>query len=299
MLPLWSYLFKEELNVRGMSLDPFDLVRSGGKVCRKCFTALERSSKLLAELKDKINQAVQSLGASGQDGVSSTSGIIRSSSFLLPTTVTLSPDVTVSSLIKPLIKFFTDFILFKVQVQYKQPRVYRLTPKRKRVGKAIARGRKRVVVEECFKDPVMKRYVMEKVGKAARSELKSMCSVPVSSVLQKQSKDVYDDFSWDLLYAELEVNAPVLLSLLESCTQTRRPRENRRAVIGMCVAILLKHCFAKMSLVQRIVSLILYAGHSGKQVGMLGRYALIDQFTIHYNRSISGCKSSTFACRTK
>lgn len=109
VLPLWSYLFKEELNVRGMSLDPFDLVRSGGKVCRKCFTALERSSKLLAELKDKINQAVQSLGASGQDGVSSTSGIIRSSSFLLPTTVTLSPDVTVSSLIKPLIKFFTDF----------------------------------------------------------------------------------------------------------------------------------------------------------------------------------------------
>ena len=33
--------------------------------------------------------------------------------------------------------------------------------------------------------------------------------------------------------------------------------------------ILLKFRFAKMSLVQKIVSLILYAGHAGKQVGIL------------------------------
>ena len=60
--------------------------------------------------------------------------------------------------------------------------------------------------------------------------------------------------------------APTLLALLEFCTYTRKPRVNRMAVLGMCVALLLKFSFHKMCLVQKIISLILYAGHSGKQV---------------------------------
>jgi hypothetical protein len=154
----------------------------------------------------------------------------------------------------------------KVHVKYKQPRTYRLTPKRKRVGKAIARGSKKALAEECFKDPVIKKYMMAKLGKVFRSELGAMCSVKVSSILLKRSEDVYAEFSWDMLYAELKANAATFLSILESCTQTRRPRRNRKATIGICAAILLKYRFSKMSLVQRILSLILYAAHSGKQV---------------------------------
>jgi hypothetical protein len=55
----------------------------------------------------------------------------------------------------------------------------------------------------------------------------------------KRSDDVYDKFTWDMLFAELKTNAPVLLSILESCTQTKRPRSNRKAVIGICASILL------------------------------------------------------------
>lgn len=122
------------------------------------------------------------------------------------------------------------------------------------------------MVNECFKDPAMKKYLVEKVGRIARSELAAMCSEEVSSCLLKQSEDVYSTFIWERIHAELEVNTPVLLSIFQSCTHTRKPRVNRKAVIGMCAAILLKNRFSKMSLVQRIVSLILYAGHSGKQV---------------------------------
>lgn len=155
-----------------------------------------------------------------------------------------------------------------MHIRYKKPRTYHLTPKRKRVGKAIARGSKKAVVEECFKDPVVKKHLMAKVGRVIHSELSAMCSEKVSSVLLKRSKDAYNDFNWDTLYTELEVNASTLLSILQSCTKTRRPRPNRKATIGMCTAILLKYRFSKMSLIQRILSLILYAGHSGKQVSI-------------------------------
>ena len=51
-----------------------------------------------------------------------------------------------------------------------------------------------------------------------------------------------------------------------SNSHTRKPRTNRNAVIGMCSAILLKFRNSKMSMVQKMLSLILYAGNSGKQV---------------------------------
>ena len=73
-------------------------------------------------------------------------------------------------------------------------------------------------------------------------------------------------FSWAKLHKELQANAPTLLSFLEMCTQTRKPRCNREGVMGMCTALLLKYRFPKMALVQRINSLLMYAGHSGKQV---------------------------------
>ena len=49
-------------------------------------------------------------------------------------------------------------------------------------------------------------------------------------------------------------------------TWTRNSYINRDAIIGICTAMLLKYRYSKMSLVQRILSIILYAGHSGKEV---------------------------------
>ena len=58
----------------------------------------------------------------------------------------------------------------------------------------------------------------------------------------------------------------MLLSILLDATRTRVPRANLHIVIGTCVAILLKHRNPKASLLQKIVSLVLYAGHASKQV---------------------------------
>ena len=115
----------------------------------------------------------------------------------------------------------------------------------------------------------MRKILIEKVGRTARLELTTMCSERVNSVLQRSSKDVYHTFEYDEIFAELEEHTPLLLAVFKSCTRTSKPRSNQKAVIVMCMAILLKYRYGKMSLIQRIVSVILYAGHSGKQVNLV------------------------------
>lgn len=55
-----------------------------------------------------------------------------------------------------------------------------------------------------------------------------------------------------------------LESTFDSSNQDSSTKIHTNAAIGMCAAILLNHVNVKMNLVQKINSLILYAGHSSK-----------------------------------
>lgn len=95
---------------------------------------------------------------------------------------------------------------------------------------------------------------------------KGECSRNVQSILQNKDAKALKDFSWEKLTNELAANAPTLFHELQGCTITRAPRVNRDATIGMCAAILLRYRHNRMNLLQRILSLILHAGHSSKLV---------------------------------
>lgn len=154
-----------------------------------------------------------------------------------------------------------------MHVAYKIPKVYPLTPiRRKLIGKAVARGSKLTVAKECLKDPVTKKYIFNIIGNTIRKEMKVMVSDKVDSILRSQCANKLKIFNWNLLMSELTVHAPYLLNILHSITKTITPRDNQTAIIGVCAAILLKHRYSKMSLVQRIVSIILYSGQASKQV---------------------------------
>ena len=100
-----------------------------------------------------------------------------------------------------------------------------------------------------------------------RKEIRTMCSDNIKSSLQSQSKEkLTSGLSWDQLHSELSKNAPTLLSFLQACTKTRVARPNTKAVVGVCAAIILKHRQPKMNLLQKIISLILYAGHASKVI---------------------------------
>ena len=70
-----------------------------------------------------------------------------------------------------------------VHVNYqKKASTYNLTPSRKKVGKALARGSKKAVINECMKDPVMQKRIIMIVGGCICSELASMCSEAANSL---------------------------------------------------------------------------------------------------------------------
>ena len=64
-------------------------------------------------------------------------------------------------------------------------------------------------------------------------------------------------------------SAPVILRLLKSATKIHGIRSNRSGVIGMCIALLLKHRNPKINLIQRMIS---YAGHCSKEVSSILAY---------------------------
>ena len=68
---------------------------------------------------------------------------------------------------------------------------------------------------------------------------------------------------------EMQLRAPTLLSLLKWALKTKRIRQNCNAIIAVIVAIICKNRKSSICLFQRIISLILYTGHSSKQVSTI------------------------------
>lgn len=93
--------------------------------------------------------------------------------------------------------------------------------------------------------------------------MKCLCSNNVNSFLRNSK---ITGFSWDAVITELKHHAPLFLAFMQACMHTKTPRRNYNAVLGMCTGILLKHRCREMSLVQKVLSLVLYAGGVRKQV---------------------------------
>ncbi len=131
------------------------------------------------------------------------------------------------------------------------------------MGKCIARGSKKGLVDHCFTDPNTFSLVIKKVVRLLRKEIRTMCSVKTASVLRSSNYEALMNFKWDNVVEELKIYAPTFELILQSCTGKN---SRKSAIIGTCASILLKSRCSKMSLVQKMIMLILHAGHCGKQV---------------------------------
>ena len=159
-----------------------------------------------------------------------------------------------------------NFCALKVSIGYKRPKRYILTPQRKHIGKAIARGSWKAVAEQCFRNPARRKYLLDRIALEMRKDLRTVSSMKNPSCLRYNSPEDLKSFTWNKLLHELSVNAPTLLSVLQAATRKRIPRKNAKGVICICAAIILKHHNSSLSLVQKIVALILFGGHASTQV---------------------------------
>ena len=151
-------------------------------------------------------------------------------------------------------------------MNYKKPKLYSLTPSHKTLGKSIARGRRYSLAMQAWEDPKTKQYILKLISITLKREISTMCSDKTNSLLRRQAPDSLEKFSWNELELELDQYAPTLSYLLRSCFATRVPRPNKTYMLCMCASLMLRNRRPAMSLLQKIISLVLYSGHCSKQV---------------------------------
>ncbi len=98
------------------------------------------------------------------------------------------------------------------------------------------------------------------------AEIASICSDKHQSVVCSNSIQVLSSFNCKEIVDDLSSHAPTLFSLLMACLKTRAPRSNEDLILTVISGIILKHRRPSCSRIQHVTSLILYAGHSAKQV---------------------------------
>lgn len=176
----------------------------------------------------------------------------------------------------------------QVCIGYKKPKTYHLTPSRKRIGKSLARGSRCALVRECFKDEIVRKYIIKKVGNMVHHEIVSLCSDRVNSTLLNPPTKLLSCLTWEGLYSELIGICPILTQILKCGTETRHPRTNQRAIILLCISIMCNQRCKSMSLVQQIISVLLYSGHCSKQVSLLYRVqiCLTHTLTVDANKPL-------------
>ena len=98
------------------------------------------------------------------------------------------------------------------------------------------------------------------MAKFIRAEMKNICSIAHNSILRGHH-DQIKSFNWDSILTEFEQNIPTLLLLLRHLM----PKANGK-FISFIVAVILKKRCKQMSLIQRVISVMLYGNATQKEV---------------------------------
>ena len=154
----------------------------------------------------------------------------------------------------------------------KNARTYVMTPTRRRICKPLVRKSRCSVARQCLKDTVIQKYVVKGIGLTLRKEIAKLCSDDVKSVLRDHSPDALKTFEWKKVIQEMGFRAPTLLTLLQWCTKTKKEKVNRECIIGFIAAVMCRYRRPCYSLIQRLLSIVLYAGHASKSVSTVYIY---------------------------
>ena len=89
-----------------------------------------------------------------------------------------------------------------------------------------------------------------------------MCSDNTGSSQRSKDKKQTSDFPWQNVLQEVKEHCSTLVGILQTCTVTKSKRNNAHIICAI-VCMLCTFRWSNMSLFQRLISTILYAGHTG------------------------------------
>lgn len=137
-----------------------------------------------------------------------------------------------------------------------------ITPRRKKAVTSLSTGRYKSAANSIFALPKTHGYVLSAVTKQISEQMKSISSLNYNSVLRSDHQNV-KHFSWVAIWDEFQQKLPTLILFLRKLFPKSEDKH-----LSFLICILLKHRCKQMSLFQRVISVLLYAHGTSKQVSI-------------------------------
>ena len=146
-------------------------------------------------------------------------------------------------------------------------RYFHLSGSLKKVGKFVGRGRRRSIAQAVVGNLNLRQHVVEELTRTIRKEVKELCSRNYDTILRMKTKPALQSFTWQRIWDELDTKAPLLLTILTNCLPKKKGSSDAvKPALCMCASILLKLTNPHVNLAQGVLSVVLRAGHTPKQV---------------------------------
>ena len=143
-----------------------------------------------------------------------------------------------------------------------------LTPNRKKTIISYTKRHYKAAAKRIVNSKATLQHVVTSLSQQIRKEMNEICSADHNSVL-RDSYEAVKRFSWESIWLEYQAKVPTLLALLTGLL----PKAEKK-FITFVVSLLLKRRCKHMSLVQRVISLVLYGNAAKKQVSIMDAIAL-------------------------
>lgn len=100
------------------------------------------------------------------------------------------------------------------------------TPRRKEFIRKTSRTKNsaKSIARSVLSDSEVMKYLSVGIGKQLKYELKKLATMNVNSIQRSSNKSDIVHFPWVTIYSEVKEHCPILLSLLNTSTQTKTPR---------------------------------------------------------------------------
>ena len=109
--------------------------------------------------------------------------------------------------------------------------------------------------------------LMTSLEKSLDREMKEIRKLNTASIFM-DSQEALVSFNWEMIWLELKRHAPTLLSIISVLLPSSEV-EKHKPVVCFIAAMVLKHRYKHLSLVQRAVSILLYGNGTSKQVNVV------------------------------
>ena len=137
-----------------------------------------------------------------------------------------------------------------------------ITPRRQPVVRSLSRRSYKAATSTFTRLPRTSVYLLQRLVSQIRKEITAICSLKHNSILRGNHKTL-KNFSWTRIWHELYENVPTLIKLFQSLF----PKAGKKFICFLTAMILKKSCM-QMSLVQRVISFLLYANGTNREVSI-------------------------------